>query len=194
MLDLNIFEESRVLTNEPITIIDYETALTEYQYNIALQFRYVVHRQAVGFYTPVVFDVSLDYTENSATDFTTKNCLLTIAEPFIEGALFMNHTSPFIVDMLKGQEAGFNRKTLLEDIQNQVVQQDLLWYSDWGVPPVTRQSQRIVVYDLEYTLSMLDPQNVVESLPIWMQKRFPHFNPNHIFKAQITAGYSKKTV
>jgi hypothetical protein len=195
MLDLKIYEPTRALipNASAITILD-EEPIAEFRHLVIFQFRYVVHRQHVGFFTPVVFDVEFSFTENEEDDNTTRNWLYSVAEPFIEGALFMNHTSQFIVDMLKGQEAGYNRKTLLEDIRKSVVNEDKLWYSDWMVPPPTRQNQRVVVYDLEYTLSLLDPQNVVDSFPEWVSKHFTKFDPKHIFKSRIISGYTQKTV
>ncbi len=195
MLDLNIFEPTRALVPNAsaVTILD-EQPKTEHVHTVIFQFRYVVHRQYKGFFTPVVFDTEFRFCENEIDDHTTRNYLYSLAEPFIEGALFMNHDSTFIVDMLKGQEAGFNRKTVLEDIRNQVVKDDKLWYSDWLTPPPTRQSQRIVVYDLDYTLSMLDPMNVVDSFPEWIAKKFTKFDPAYIHYSSIVSGYTKKTV
>lgn len=195
MLDLNIYEPTRALVpnSSSITVLE-QSPITQFTHLVTFQFRYVVHRQFKGFFTPVVFDVEFGFTESDSDDVSTRNYLYSIAEPFIEGALFMNHTSSFIVDMLKGQEAGFNRKTVLEDIRKEVVDEDKLWYSDWLTPPPTRQSQRIVVYDLDYTLSMLDPQNVVESFPTWIAKKFPKFNEKHIFSSKIVSGYTEKTI
>lgn len=195
MLDLKIYEPSRAITPLETPVRVHESLpISDFYYSETFQFRYVVHRQSVGFYTPVFFDVRFNFTETDEDSKATRNGLYTLAEPFVEGALFMNHESPFIVDMLKGQEAGFNRKHVLEDIRKQVVDRDLLWYSDQVTPPPTRQSQRIVIYDLAYTLSMLDPVNVVDSIPEWIKNRFPSFNPAHIFQSEIVAGYTSKTI
>jgi len=211
MLDLKQYEPTRVLKSldEPLVVVNnmppkhvvahdghtHETAYLSKEDNY--QFRYVVHRQDVGFFTPVVFDVRLKYVElQGGTDFTTKNKLNEYVEPFVEGALFMNHTSQFIVSMLKGQEAGYNRKTTLEDIRKSIVGKNDLWYSDWQVPPPTLQSQRIVIYDMEQTGSMLDPVNVLKQIPVWVDADLKRSfeGTSSIYYAAITAGYIEKTI
>lgn len=200
MLDLKQYEPSRVWQNLDKPLVVFDTiADTEFDDKFvhvheSYQFRYVVHRQDIGFFTPVVFDVNLYMFEVDSDSRNAKNTLNMIAEPFVEGAIFMNHSSQFIVDLLKGQEAGYNRKHLLEAIVDTVSETNALWYSDWSVPPVTRQSQRVVIYDMEQTGSMLDPVNVLTNIPAWVaaKKGLAAF-PN-IYRAEIVAGYTQKTV
>ena len=201
MLDLKQFEPSRVWQTPeiPIVVFDKIDQLEFHDhyehYHEQYQFRYVVHRQDVGFYTPVVFDVGLYMYEDSADSRKVKNFMNMIAEPFVEGALFMNHTSQFIVDLLKGQEAGYNRKHILEGIREQVEGQNILWYSDWGIPPLTRQAQRVVIYDMEQTGSMLDPVNVLTNLPAWISAKLGGIaDLDNIYRAEIVAGYTQSTI
>lgn len=196
MLDINIYEPTRALSSlpEPLVILDskYEPNGEEVKRNVTYQFRYVVHRQYVGFFTPVVFDVSFDYIEHRGEhDKTTLIALNYIAEAFIEGAIFMNHVSTFIVHMLKGQEAGYNRKEELERIVKKVIGTDSIWYSDWETPSLTQQSQRVVVYDLDHFGSMLDPVNTVKQVISLLSKKL---GGPRIVKAQIVAGYTQKTL
>lgn len=200
MLDLKQYEPSRVWQNleTPIVVFDKIDELEFHDhfehYHERYQFRYVVHRQDKGFFTPVVFDVGLYMYESNENEHYAKNIFNMIAEPFVEGAIFMNHSSQFIVDMLKGQEAGYDRKILLEDIRKGVKARNSLWYSDWTVPPLTRQSQRVVIYDMEHTGSMLDPVNVLTNIPAWVAaKKGLEAFPN-IYRAEIVAGYTVKTV
>jgi hypothetical protein len=201
-LDIRQYEPSRVWQNleEPLVVIDTLEQIKDTLPENAVhstdsyQFRYVVHRQHVGFYTPVVFDVSFSYWAPFDKPVSTKVALNKIAEPFVEGALFMNHESQFIVDMLKGQEAGFNRKDLKDDIVRSIRSINGLWYSDWGVPPVTRQSQRVVIYDMDATGSMLDPVNVLTNFPAWVANALGKAEFPYIYGAEIVAGYTEKTV
>src|ERR1044072_3264329 len=197
-LDLKVFDPSRVLSNEPVVVIERKTGLVGPNlaaYQDQYQFRYTVHRQNTGFYTPVVFDVYFEYVEvNGDTDKMTQKTLKDIAEAFVEGALFMNHASNFIVDMLKGQEAGYNRKTVLENIRKEVEGTNKMWYSDWIVPPPTREGNRIVVYDLDHFGSMLDPVNTINQVARLVDERLNRVGKNSITYAKIVSGYTVKTV
>lgn len=163
---------------------------------IDAQFRYVVHRQAVGHYTPVVFDVRLYYVEleGNIGDISTTNAINRFFEPFVNGALFMNHESPFILDLLKGQEAGYNRKEMIEKIKDEIHGQNHLWYSNWLVPSPTRQNQKVVVYDMDCACSMRDPAHVVSFLIELITRYLGRDTlPFHtIYYAAITAGYTQK--
>lgn len=194
MLDLNIYEPSRNLNQEPLVILETEFTVPDKAISkeITYQFRYVVHRQHKGFFTPVVFDLALEYIEYAGgNDRTSLNAINVIVEPFIEGALFMDHASPFIVHMLKGQEAGFNRKEELGKIVNNVHNTNNIWYSDWGTPPITQQHQRIMVYDLNVFGSMLDPVNTVKQ---FVSLVTANRGLSIITKATVAAGYTKKTL
>jgi hypothetical protein len=115
-----------------------------------------------------------------------------MCEPFVEGALFMNHDSNMIVHFLKGQEAGFNRKDEMQRIHQQVDGTGDFWYSDWETPPITQQSQRIMVYDLEVLGSMLAPQNAVLQFLVHVDKLLKRPVPS-VYYAAIVAGYTTKT-
>lgn len=197
-LDLKVYEPSRRFISEPVLVFDRATTLIGNEMRQAVeafQFRYVVHRQNKGFFTPVVFDVVFTYVEvNGPSDRMTEKTLKDIAEAFVEGALFMNHASNFIVDMLKGQEAGYNRKTVLEGIRKQVEGTNAMWYSDLIVPPPTREGQRIVVYDLDHFGSMLDPVNAINQVARLVDERLNRVGKNSIVRAEIIAGYAEKTV
>lgn len=207
MLDLKVYEPFRVIreNEEPKVILNtthnFPTEHGDYYhdrifaYEGTYQFRYVVHRQNRGFFTPMCFDVHFKWVEiEGQDDRHTLNTLNDLAEPFIEGALFMNHVSPFIVDMLKGQEAGFNRKEVLEAIRDKVEGTDEIWYSDWITPPPTKQNQRIVVYDVDTSCSMLSPSCVVTHVIHEVEKvlnRKPGTGYNSIYYAAIVGGYTE---
>lgn len=199
MLDLNLYEPSRSLVeneNSLVVFNDPEPVGDNYVLRQQVyQFRYVVHRQHVGFFTPVVFDVLFKWVEiNGPNDRSIEVQMNHIAEAFVEGAMFMNHTSHFIVDMLKGQEAGFDRKVEKEKIVIPLTGVNGLWYSDWQTPPITKQSQRIVIYDLESTGSMLDPVNVVSNFRTWIKAKFNRALVEHqLYFGAIVAGYTEKT-
>lgn len=198
MLDLNLYEPSRALVENdtPLVIINEEkqTGPRAVERQQVYQFRYVVHRQHVGFFTPVVFDVLFKWVElDGPEDRSVEVQINHLAEAFVEGAMFMNHTSQFIVDMLKGQEAGFNRKLEKENIVVPLTNSNTIWYSDWQTPPITKQSQRIVIYDLETTGSMLDPVNVVNNFRNWVQGKFNRASIFQLYFAAIVAGYTEKT-
>lgn len=205
MLDVKIDEPSRRITplHEPVVILDGEHGFPRDAYplvverEVTYQFRYVVHRQMVGFFTPIVFDVKFKYVElEGETDHNTYSMMNRFAEPFIEGALFMNHTSTFIVDLLKGQEAGYNRKEMMDQIIKAVHNTDKLWYSDWMVPPITKQGQRVVIYDLDSACSMLEPQSVIRHFISTVTKSLNRDTIPYktIYYAAITAGYVEKAI
>lgn len=205
MLDVRINEPSRFITplTDTVVILDEEHGFPHDAYHdliekeVTYQFRYVVHRQAVGFYTPVVFDVKFKYVEiEGETDSKTFGRMNMFAEPFIEGALFMNHESTFILDLLKGQEAGYNRKEQIEAIRSSVHGTGEFWYSDWMTPPITRQGQRIVVYDKDCACSMLEPKNVVNYYMNLVTKSLKRDDIPYktIYYAAIVAGYTERVV
>lgn len=181
----------------PLTL-DIPDALNfpEPQYHLVektldVQLRYVVHRQFIGFFTPMVFDVRLTYLETSHDSVATLSKISHYFEPFVEGALFMNHTSSFIISMLKGAEAGIQRQDYMTKLRKLVEGTPDLWYSDWLVPPPTIQSQRIVVYDVETAVSMLNPVDVITYLVNTVNKAL-HPKFTFITQASITDGYVEK--
>lgn len=209
MLDLKPFEESRRIAqnNERLSIINDFAAyygkdridpLSVQHVVETYQMRYTVHRQYVGFWTPVIFDVEFRYAKRSPTDQAALRALNIAAEPYVEGAVFMNHTSDFIVDMLRGGEAGVNRKHVVEDIRKNVQGTDNVWYSDMFTPPPTKQSSRLVVYDLDVFGSMLDPINatkrIVERARRLIAAGEGASNIGLLYSAAIVAGYTSKTV
>lgn len=203
MLDINPNDPLKALTplSSPLeiefpTIFPDEDNFPKPQYSIIsrhmdIQLRYVVHRQYIGFFTPMVFDISLEYLEDRIDSVSTKNTIFHFFEPFIEGALFMNHSSHGLVEYIKGKEAGINRHEFIQDLTSAIEGTDTLWYSDWTVPPPTKQGQRIVVYDVETTVSMLDPVAVLKYLISKINAKIhPHFT--FITKVKIVGGYTNK--
>jgi len=120
------------------------------------QFRYTVHRQFVGFFTPMVFDVDFVIAHSPLSASGVKKNLEVIIEPFVEGALMVDQDSFVLVEMLKGQQFGFNRTEELQRIRK-IIADGGLWYSDWETPPMTIQNHRIFSYDKEKQASLLDP-------------------------------------
>ena len=144
------------------------------------QARFTVHRQSSGTFTPIVFDVSMEWNiegkisiQETASDISdsilstsdlTKLARIINNEwlPFTKQSLFVDVDSPFLVELLKGPSLGFNRKDEMDKIRAIVAEKEI-WNSMNQVPPITTQNQRIVCYDVEEEThgSMLDPANVV---------------------------------
>ena len=141
---------------------------------IPLQAQYVVHRQFLGTFTPMVFDADLEVSfdlslmggrtledkELSIDAEITK--LRYLIEPFTNGTLFVDIDSPFMVHLLKGQEAGYYRQDIKEELFRRVKNDSELWFSHHESPYRTLQNQRVVCYDVENPKhgSMLDPRQV----------------------------------
>lgn len=201
---------------EPVEVFSDEQLELKYLgmgwhlYSYTYKFRYTVHRQYVGFFTPMVYDVKFLIAVNPAFKSGVTNMINMIAEPFVEGALFVNHTSSILVEFLKGQSLGYNRVALINDIKTQVTTPWIsadsdysftpVWYSDWSTPPLTIQSQRIFVYDVDNPEhgSMLDPINSIHFINRWMiaankgMRTHNYINAGVITGAWIIAGYKEK--
>lgn len=156
-IQLPQFSEPLLVHNTPRPRPPYSQ--TSVPVTVQYPLRYTVHRQHVGFFTPMVFDLRLIFHVESVMSAGALYHLNRIVEPFVEGALFCNHDSFAIVEFIKGQNFGFNRKEELESIRD-AIRRGNVWYSDWQTPPITIQNQRIFVYDLATQGSMLDPHNV----------------------------------
>lgn len=190
MIDQSVNNSSIVLTPLPTPFWGYiSNKIGEPTINLTYPFRYTVHRQHVGFFTPMVFDVSIDIRVSDDLRYAAKKNCDYIVEPFVEGALFCNHTSFAIVEFLKGQNFGYNRKELLEQITKEVDEGNV-WYSDWIIPPPTIQSQRIFVYNSQNILhgSMLSPTSVCS----FVARKFDEMmgDDTFIHNIRITAGYT----
>lgn len=198
----NLVDNSQItyVFNEETPTLPSTWELFTYTY----KFRYTVHRQFVGFFTPMVFDVSFRLLQNPEYRNAVKFYMDKICEPFVEGALFVNHDSFALVEFLKGQNFGFNRKTLIETIRKTVTTPSEtmtpVWYSDWDSPPLTIQNQRLFVYDVDNPQhgSMLDPINAVQFIQRYMDyynTGIPYSGFQNHFKmlsSYITAGYTTK--
>lgn len=130
--------------------------------------RYTVHRQNKGTFTPMTFDFSTSFygAKDLKNQDDVKSRLEKVANtlwrPYLEHVLFMDIDSPFIVEFLKGQNLGFQRKRIMDDIRK-IIAEGKIWYSLNDTPPLTLQNQRVVSYDVNNSShgSMLDPVNVL---------------------------------
>ena len=181
----------------PLVVFERENKF-ENDVAVHYKFRYTVNRQYVGFFTPMFFDVRftlnisiLDYYRRPA-----ETLLDRIAEPFVEGALFVNHSSSMLVEYFKGTNFNINRAEMIQNIRKSVTSpHDLcspVWYSDWAVPISTIQNQRIFVYDVENPQhgSMLDPQNAINFIARWYDAQGSQ--TTLLKKGEILGGYTQK--
>lgn len=137
---------------------------------LPLEFRYCVHRQFKGTFTPMVFDLMLKYELNQddsgeeITEVMAQRQIRRCVRMWTNSALMVDVDSPFFTPLLKGQESGLNRKTIYDEVFYLVKRGGGFWYSHNQVPPVTVQEQHIVSYDVGNPLhgSMLDPANVAK--------------------------------
>ena len=160
---------------------DYTTLLT-----VIHKIRFTVHRQQSGTFTPVCFDVRLEWAiphketernEESILD----NMLFSsglIFHPFESNTLMVDVDSPFLVELLKGPSLGFNRKEEMDKIREKV-KNDEIWFSHDSVPPITTQNQVIMCYDADKEKhgSMLDPVNVINHCVEHSKKAFKSTYP-----------------
>lgn len=194
---LNDTTNLKIVPEVTINTLDQTIPDTWEKRRINYKFRYTVHRQHVGFFTPMVYDVEFVLSSLPSDVRKALGCLDKIVEPFVEGSLFVNHESSMLVEFLKGQNFNINRKTLVESIRKTVTtpvddEYTPVWYSDWITPPPTIQSQRIFVYDMDspHHGSMLDPRNALRFILEWFYNNVTV--PAKLHEVSITAGYTNK--
>lgn len=183
------------LVTLPFATLDYYHFFDDLKINA----RYTVHRQSKGTFTPMVFDATSTFAVDLRVEKEVEHVqsLLTKAfkdcwEPYVNQALFMDIDSPFIVEFIKGQNLGFQRKDEMDKIRNKI-RDGNVWYSLDDTPPITLQSQRIVSYDVNNRDhgSMLDPLNVLNHVTkkilgtVRIDKLF-------VVSHEITDGYTEK--
>lgn len=201
-IDKSTYEHTTALSQDNVVEIDCmsingdnEDYIDTY---LDYQFRYTVHRQFVGFFTPMVYDVEIVLHHDPAYRLAVITAMNSIVEPFVEGALMVDDESFVLTEMLKGQNFGYNRLEELQRIRS-IVKTGKVWYSDWENPPLTIQNQRIFVYNVETHASLLDPVATLNwilieangnktSAPIAqdIQTKF------RVNRMRLTAGYTQK--
>jgi hypothetical protein len=182
-----IEEESEDSYTDLIRNPDSSSKRFELKYN----FNYSVHRQFKGRFTPMSFEVMFSfYSENKLyvpDIYKFKYKVDKLLSPYINEALMVDVDSHFFVHMLKGQDQGYNRKDLYDDIINHVKIEGKVWYSHNQIPPLTIQEQHIVSYDVGDPRHgpMRDPTNVVRHLV----PRIEEIDTTvKIYHGQITSG------
>jgi hypothetical protein len=147
-----------------------QTENTSRLFFMEFDLNYTVHRQFVGKFTPMSFSISYEtYYDDSiepADIEIFERKVKRLMSPYTNEALMVDVDSHFFVHLLKGQDQGYNRKDLYDDIFSQVKIDGKIWYSHDQVPPLTIQEQYVVSYDVGDPRHgpMRDPINVVKHL------------------------------
>ena len=160
-------------------------------FSMEFDLNYNVHRQFVGKFTPmsfsILYTVYYDDSIEPADIDIFKRKVTRLMSPYTNEALMVDVDSHFFVHLLKGQDQGYNRKDLYDDIFKQVKTDGKIWYSHDQVPPLTIQEQYVVSYDVgdERHGPMRDPVNVVKHLTNRINERDASFI---VLKGLITDG------